>query len=146
MKASITALVWVLVAVAAPPLQAGDLQADLLAREKASWTAWGNRDGAASTQGMTEDIVQVIAGIGRTVGKQAVAAATSGHDCVMNSFEFHDAQLRQITPDVAILSFRATQDTNCGGQALPSSVHATSVYVRRDGDWLVTSYQETPAD
>ena len=144
MKSSIAALVLFL--ATATPAIAANLQADLMAREKAGWTAWGAKDATTGVKGMAEDIVQVIAGVGRVEGKQAVAAATASHDCVMRSFEFHDPALRQITPDVAILSYRATQDTTCGAQTLPKSVLVTVIYVHRGDAWLSTSYQETPAE
>ena len=70
-------------------------------------------------------------------------ADVSSHNCQMKEFELSDSNLRQVSPDVAILTYTATQDTTCGGQKMPAKVYSTAVYVRQDGKWRSTSYQET---
>ncbi len=65
---------------------------------------------------------------------------------MLSSFTFSDAKLRQPSPDVAILTYVAAQDTKCDGQALPPKVFATSIWVRQGGKWMSYSYQETPID
>ena len=144
MKTVLAALLLLVVAVA--PAAAGGLQDDLLAREKALWKAWGDKDSKPFLAETVADYVQVVAGVGMVAGRDAVAASIEGHKCVMKSFEFKDAKLRQPSPDVAILTYVATQDTTCEGQALPSKVFATAVWVRSGGKWLDYSYQETPID
>jgi hypothetical protein len=42
--------------------------------------------------------------------------------------------------------YTATQDTVCVREELPETVYSTSVYVRQNGEWHSTSYQETPLD
>ena len=59
-------------------------------------------------------------------------------------FDFQVINVRQLADDVAVLSYVATQDASCGGEKLPPKVYATSVYVRHEGKWLSTNYQETP--
>jgi hypothetical protein len=34
----------------------------------------------------------------------------------------------------------------CVREELPETVYSTSVYVRQNGEWHSTSYQETPLD
>ncbi|MBP1643968.1 MAG: nuclear transport factor 2 family protein [Acidobacteria bacterium] len=135
-----------LLAAAVAPAAAAGLQDDLLAREKALWTAWGEKQGAPTRAQTVEDYVQVVAGVGMTAGREAVASAIEKHTCVMKSFTFQDARLRQPAPDVAILTYVANQDTTCDGQALPGKVFATSIWVRQGGNWVGYSYQETPID
>jgi uncharacterized protein (TIGR02246 family) len=141
MKTIITALL-LAVAIVSPSM-AGDLKEELLAREKSGWSAWAKRDTTAMKDTMTEDAVQVVAGAGVSKGREKIIADVSSHNCKMKEFEFSDASLRQLSPDVAILTYTATQDTMCGDQKLPAKVFATAIYVRQDGKWRSTSYQET---
>ena len=145
MKTALTTLLPLMLILAAVPA-AGGLQEDLLALDKAQWTAWGKKDGDVFRNNLTEDAVQIVAGVPPVVGRDAIAAGISSNSCELTSFDFHDAKLRQITPDVAILSYTATQDTSCDGTKLPAKVNVTSVYVKQKGKWLSASYQETPAD
>lgn len=135
-----------LLLVAAAPIAAADLKDDLLSHEKALWKDWGEKKGESFRSQASEDYVQVIAGVGMVAGREAVAKEIESHSCVMTSFDFTDAKLRQPTPDVAILTYVATQDTKCAGEALPPKVFATSIWVKKDGKWMSYSYQETPID
>lgn len=145
MKILVAALMLV-VAVVPPAVAADDLQETLVAREKALWTAWGNKDSGPTRKEVVESYVQVVAGVGMTAGREAVAKAIETHNCVMKSFEFTDARIRRPAPDVAIVTYVATQDTSCGGQKLPKKVFASSTWVKRDGEWMGFQYQETPID
>jgi hypothetical protein len=146
MKRTLAAL-FLLAAAAVPALAATEeLQNDLLAREKALWTAWGNKDGSLTRKETVESYVQVVAGVGMVQGRETVAAEIEKHNCVMKSFDFKDAKLRRPAPDVAVLNYVATQDTTCGGRKLPKKVFVTSVWQRYDGQWKGYSYQETPID
>ena len=145
MKTLLAALMLVVAAVP-PAVAADDLQENLLAREKVFWTAWGNKDSGPTRKETVESFVQVVAGVGMTEGREAAAKVIETHNCVMKSFEFSDANLRRPAPDVAILTYVATQDTSCGGQKLPKKVFVSSTWVKRDGEWKGFQYQETPID
>jgi hypothetical protein len=123
-----------------------DLKDDLFAREKAGWTAWGKKEGEWYRGTMTEDAVLVVAGAEPATGRDKMIADTNNHNCEMKSFELTDAKLRQISPDVVILSYVGKQDTTCQGHKLPGKVYSTAVYVRQGGEWRTTSYQETPLE
>lgn len=124
-----------------------DLKDELMAREKAGWTAWSKKEGEWYRDTVTEDGVVAVAGAEIATGRDKIIADTNTHDCEMRSFELTDAKLREVTSDVAILSYLGKQDTTCQGQKLPAKVYSTAVYVRQgDGTWLMTSYQETPLE
>ena len=145
MKTAIATLLPLMLAVAAVPASAG-LQEDLVAMEKANWTAWGKADGEAFRKNLSEDAVQVVAGTEPLAGRDAIVKEISANTCVLKTFDFKDVKLRQLTPDVAILSYTATQDTTCDGTKLPPKVHSTAIYVKKDGKWLNANYQETPLE
>jgi len=131
---------------AASPSFAGDLTSELLALEKTGWTAWSKGDAQAFKDLVAEDAVQAVAGSGVTVGRDKIMADVGSHGCDVKGFAFHDAKVRQLSPDVALLSYTATQDAVCQGTKLPGKVYSTAVYVRKDGKWRSVSYQETPLD
>jgi uncharacterized protein (TIGR02246 family) len=132
-----------LLSAVASPAMAGDLKDELTAKEKAGWTAWASRDGEAAGALMTEDAVHTVAGAETETGRDKIMASISSHNCQMESFEFAGIKLRQLSPDIAILTFTATQDASCQGQKLPGSVFSTVIYIQEGGEWRWTSYQET---
>ena len=145
MKTAIATLLPLMLLLAAVPAMAG-LQEDLLAMDKAQWTAFGKKDGEVFRKSVTPDAVQTVAGSGTLAGRDTIADAIAGLSCDLKSFEFKDVKLRQLTPDVAILSYTATQDTTCDGTKLPPKLFVTSVYVKKNDKWLSANYQETPVD
>lgn len=42
------------------------------------------------------------------------------------------------------MTYKAKQDTTCGGNKVPAEVVASSVYVNKGGKWLAASHQESP--
>ena len=144
MKSVIASLLLCL--VAASPSVAGDLTDDLVALEKAGWTAWSKGDAQAFNDLISEDAVQAVAGGGITAGRDKIMADVGSHGCEVEGFAFHDAKVRQLSPDIALLSYTATQDATCEGKKLPGKVYSTAVYVRKDGKWWSVNYQETPID
>jgi hypothetical protein len=50
----------------------------------------------------------------------------------------------QFSPDSAVVTYRAEQDTTCGGSRAPSPTWVTSAYVFRDGRWQNAIYVQTP--
>ena len=118
MKSSMATLLLMVAAVS--PSVAADLKDDLVAMEKRAWTAWGSQDAQAFRDLMTEDAVQAVAGAGVSTGREKIMADVKSNTCQMKSFDFTDAKLRQLSPDIAVLTYMATQDTTCEGQKLPA--------------------------
>jgi uncharacterized protein (TIGR02246 family) len=145
MKTVVLTLLPIVFVLAAVPA-AGGLAEDLLAIEKMQWTAWAKADGAGVGKNITEDHMQVVAGVGAVAGRNAIISSVNGLECNVKSFEFKDAKLRQVAPTVAIITYTATQDTDCEGTKLPAKLLASGVYVQKDGKWLSVHYQETPID
>jgi len=136
--------VWMLAVLFAVPALAEDAENGVIAKEKSLWVAWTNHDGAAFQNALTPDSVQVITGMGEVKGRDAIVKAMSDGNCTLRSFDLKDMGARRLAPDIIILSYSATQDGACGQEALPKSIRATAIYVRRNGKWLEHLYQETP--
>jgi hypothetical protein len=118
-------------------------QATLVALEKRGWEAWKNKDSTAYRAVLADDAISN----GRTGVATLAQMVTGLKDCEVRSFAFDEGTFRvtSIAPNVALLTFKATQDATCGGTAAPTPVWASSLYVRRNGEWRSIFYQETPA-
>jgi uncharacterized protein (TIGR02246 family) len=141
MKSSTVALMLAL-AVASPSM-AADLKADIVALEKSSWQAYAKHDAKAYGATMTDDAVLVAASGDVLTGRQKIEADLSTNPCDVKSFDLADTKVRQLSPDIAILTYTLTQDVTCDGTKMPAKAFATAVYVRQGGKWRWTSYQET---
>jgi uncharacterized protein (TIGR02246 family) len=128
------------------PTMADELKDELVAKEKASWEAWANGNGDAFQEILAEDATYAVAGEGITVGRNAIIDGIRANNCQIDDLSFSDFSLRQLTADIALLTYSASSNTTCNGQKLPSSVYATSIWIRQDGQWRTTSYQETALD
>ena len=141
MKSTLVALLLAL-AVVSSSMAAG-LKDDIVAIEKDSWKAYANHDAKAYGETMTDDAVVAGASGDIMTGKQEILADVSNNPCNVKSFDLADTKLRQLSADIAILTYNLTQDVTCGGKKLPAKIFATSIYVRQGGKWRWTSYQET---
>jgi uncharacterized protein (TIGR02246 family) len=141
MKSTLVALLLAL-AVVSSSMAAG-LKEEIVAIEKDSWKAYANHDAKAYGETMTDDAVVAGASGDIMTGKQEILADVSNNPCNVKSFDLADTKLRQLSADIAILTYNLTQDVTCGGKKLPAKIFATSIYVRQGGKWRWTSYQET---
>ena len=144
MKSSIAALVLGIAMVS--PALAADLKSELLAMERASWKAWGDHDVKVYTDSMTDNAVQISSEGELVRGRDDITALVRSHHCTLSSVDLSDVDVRQPTPDTAILTYVATQDMRCDGEKSPPKVFSTAVYVRQGGKWLWTHYQESPIE
>jgi hypothetical protein len=136
----------VLVLLMAAPVVAAPrrdpLEARLIALEKQSWVAWQAHDTAFFSRFLSDDHVEMTAG-GPT-GKAVVVRGVAG-GCVVKTYKLDRFRVSRLGPDAAILTYRAEQDTVCGGSAVLSPVWATSLFVRRGGRWANALYVHSPA-
>jgi hypothetical protein len=121
---------------------ASSLADTLISLEKESWVAWKKRDGAFFDRFLSDDHVEV--GASGIAGKKAVVSFVGSAACVVADYSVDHFTLTRIAPEVAALTYRATQTTTCGKVPVPSPVWVTSVFVRRGGKWANVIYQQTP--
>ena len=130
--------------LAATPAWAADDDAAvkdaLTTLERESWTAWQSHDGGYYARNLSDDHLDIHdSGI---IGKKQVAAGVSSGVCVVKSYELGEMRFTRVSADVAMLVYRASQDTHCGPGAVPSPAWVTSVYVHRDGRWQNLLYEQ----
>jgi hypothetical protein len=110
--------------------------------ERQSWVAWQHHDGPFYQHFLSEDHVEIHR-TGPANKTQIVPFVASGA-CTVTSFTLGDMSFTQFSPDFAVLTYRAEQDTTCGNSRAPSPVWVTSAYVLRDGRWQNSIYVQTP--
>ena len=138
------AAAFALLLMAATPAWAADDDAavrdTLTALEWDSWTAWQGHDGSYYDRTLSDDHLDIHdSGI---IGKKQVVAGVGSGVCVVKSYELGEMRFTRVSTDVAMLVYRASQDTLCGKAAVPSPAWVTSVYVKRDGRWQNLLYEQ----
>ncbi len=123
-------------------MKTNSLEATLMAQEQALWQAWKEKKAAPFQEWLADDAVLV--GDSGTEGKAQVVKEATANDCTINSFSFSDVKVTIVDKDAALLTFKAAQDGVCGGTAIPKTVAATSLYVKRGNKWLAMFHQESP--
>jgi hypothetical protein len=126
-------------------LEAGNdaLKETLIRLEKQSWEAWKKRDGKYFQEFLSQDHVEV--GFSGVTNKAAVVTGVASPICVVSSYSLDHFELTAFNANTALLTYHAEQDTACNGNAVPSPVWASSLYVKRGDRWLNALYQQTQA-
>jgi len=118
-----------------------DLKRTLMELEKQSWVAWKNHDGKFFEQFLSDDHVEV--GFGGVTNKATVIAGVASPLCIVKTYAIDKFELVRFDANTALLTYHAAQDTSCNGNAVPSPVWVSSLYLRRHGRWLNALYQQT---
>lgn len=122
-----------------PAMSKKELQRKLTASEKSLWEAFKNKKAEVFNKTLTTDGFQ-IDGMGVTA-KADIAAAMGG--CDIKDYSLSDFKLTNISASAALLTYKGTQHGTCGGQAVPETVYASSVWVNRGGKWQALFHQES---
>jgi uncharacterized protein (TIGR02246 family) len=130
----------------AATVHATDLKDQLLATDKALWSAWGKKDGQPYKKWLTEDAMYIIVGAPPIQGRDTIANEVENNPCTREKFSIENVSLRHLAPTIVELSYDAQQTAECDGTEMPAKVRATSIYVKQGARWLVTLFQETPIE
>jgi hypothetical protein len=117
------------------------LQKDLAANETALWNAFKNKDMKPFEEHLGADAI--------VVDSSGVMNKTSLPEgmkmCDIKSFSLSDWKLIKATTTTALLVYKGTQEGTCGGAPVPSTVWASSLWVKRKDVWVAVFHQETAA-
>ena len=131
-------------ALVSSPL-AADTKDDIVAVEKSTFKAWANQDMKGYGDTMADDAILIAASGNVYLGKQAVLADATSDPCDVKSFDLANTKVRQLSPDIAVLTYNLSQDVTCKSAGkLATRAFVMSIYVRQGGKWRWVSYQETP--
>ena len=120
------------------------LRDQLMALERRSWDYMKARDRAALRRFLAEDLLQIFSDGSRYDKRDFLDYVA---DYRLDSYEIAPTYaVRRIGPDVAALVYRVTSRGAARfNRTTTDKVLATSLYVRRDGQWTGVLYQETPS-
>ncbi|NOT48548.1 MAG: nuclear transport factor 2 family protein [Acidobacteria bacterium] len=113
----------------------------LMALEKGGWEGWKNRDPKWTEENVSDKYVGF--GSAGRIDKAASIKSFTEQKCEIKSYTLSDDQMQMVGPDVAILTFKASQDYTCDGKKGPENVNSTSMYVREGDKWKTVFYGET---
>ena len=126
-----------------PAMSRAQSQRTIIATEKKLWEAWKNRNFKTFRANLSADSI-MISDMG-VADKTTAVKDLESTPCEVKSYELSDIKVMFLNSSAALVTYKATQDATCGGQALPAAVWASSAYVMRGGKWMAASHQETPA-
>jgi hypothetical protein len=117
-------------------------EAEIIAKEKATWDAVKTKNWDAFGNMMASDFIEVLDG-----GVQDKAAALSGiRDFDVSEITYADWKMIPIDKDAAILTYTATLKAKYKGEAVPEGPYRnTAVWVNRNDQWLGIFFQQTMA-
>jgi hypothetical protein len=120
---------------------------ELLEQERRFWNAMKEKD--ARTAGrMTDDgcIVVGAQGVSAVDGK-TMAKLTEEGEWQLEQYTVDDktAQVRFIHDDVALVAYKVNERVVVDGKTLNLEANDSSVWVRRDGQWLCAMHTESLA-
>ena len=145
--ASIAAIV--LVVGCAPPrpelgrAASGPVRESIVALERSAWEAWKRKDGKFFRDNLLADAAY-MSGTGLST-REAIARDIETSNCTVESYVLRNQEVRSLSPDVALLTLRATSDVTCDSKPIHSDAWSTSVFVRVGDTWKVSFHQETDA-
>jgi len=64
---------------------------------------------------------------------------------VTKSYALDSIRVRSITPDVAVVTYKASVDQTMKGAHVPSPFYMLSIWQRKNGKWGPVAHAETPA-
>lgn len=123
--------------VVAPPSEA-----DMIAKEKASWDAFKRKDADAFKKLLATEYTEITGN-----GVRDLAATVSGmNDVTLTDVTFADWKMMTIDKDLVLLTYTTTQKGSYKGEAFPEGPYRHgAAWINRNGEWLAIYYQETMA-
>ena len=124
-------------------LHAEDVKKVILARETASWQVWvGTRVDIPAAQKLLAPNYTAIDSSGAIWSADQMFAQMK--NCGISSFKFKDPQVHLLTSDSAAIVYRVEVNAICADNKISVDLAASSVWVKRGGEWLAEIHTETP--
>lgn len=119
----------------------------LLEQERAFWNAMKAKDARAAER-LTDDGCIVVGAQGvSAVDRKTMAKLTAEGGWRLEQYTFDEktAQVRFIHDDVALVAYKVSERVVVDGKTLNVDANDSSVWVRRNGEWLCAMHTESLA-
>ena len=118
-------------------------EADIIAKEKASWDAFRKKDADAFGKLIAADYIEVT-----DMGVMDKATAIAGmKDFDITEATFADWKMLTVDKDAVIITYTANLKGTYKGKDVPAGPYReASAYVNRNGEWVAIYYQETKTE
>lgn len=113
----------------------------LLKVSNGNYMAFQEKDGKKIQTLTTPDFTYV--GSDGVLSGEELGETTKG--CTLRSFMLTSPKMKILAPTSAILTYTSRQDESCDGKPVPASLFNVDVFVRRGGQWLVSTHMEAVA-
>jgi len=120
-----------------------NLQADLVAKEKALYDAWAKKDGKPFEEWLSPNFVGV-GDDGSNISREGIIKSVTTHNCEVKSLNISDDKVTPIDKDVVILTYKVDGDAICDGKKSPP-IYASSIWKKQGSKWWTIFHQSTPA-
>jgi hypothetical protein len=120
---------------------------ELLGLEREFWNAMKAKD-AAAAQRMTDDQCIVVGAQGvSAIDRATMGKMTTEGTWELKHYDFDEksAQVRLINDDVAVVAYQVDERLIVDGKPLTLKANDSSVWVRRDGNWVCALHTESLA-
>jgi len=114
----------------------------LIAKEKASWEAWKNKDEAAVRKLVATDYREVM---GDRLGDLS-SSLKSMKETELKSYSINDPKCVFPDPETAIVTYKVTLTANQKGKDISGTFNAGAVWRKMDADWRLIFYSEVVPD
>ena len=121
----------------------------LIALEKKFWQSMVDEDPDAAIEMLDEPALMVSAQGALQFNRQQYRKMAEQGPMVVKSFEFSDMQVMYPNDDTALLTYRVKQaiaGREDGAKAIEQEMADSSVWLRKDGEWLCVMHTETEVD
>ena len=125
----------------------GSREREVLDLEKRFWDTMKTKDGRTAGQ-MTDDgcIIVGAQGVSAIDGASMEKMMADGEwELKQYTFDEKNAQVKFIGDDVAIVAYKVNERLVVDGSTLPIDANDSSVWVRRNGEWLCALHTESLA-
>jgi len=110
--------------------------------ERQGWEALKAKDTTTYERLLAEDFV--------SVGSDGITTKSEEKNLpaqiTLDDYKWEHMRVVHFNPDVTLLVYKATQKATVSGQSVPTPTWISSLWIKRNGSWQNTFYQETKAE
>ncbi len=118
---------------------------ELLNLERRYWSAVQEKDGATTTA-LSDDPCIVVGAQGvREIGSEQIGQMLDGADFEIERFNMEDVHVRKLSDGVVALAYKVSESLVVNGEDVSLEAFDSSVWVRRNGEWVCALHTESPA-